>query len=607
MKRAVLLIIGIIIILNYLQAQVAINDEGSVANASAMLDISSSSKGILMPRLTTNERITINFPANGLMVYDTETDSFWYYDADIASWIEVITSASSNINMLTDGRSDGYSIFIGEDAGTSDDFSLNNNIGIGRNALNSITTGSANIAIGKNSSNAATTAYGSIAIGEGALFYNTEKSGIAIGVEALSYNGIDATQPQHSNMNIAIGYQSLRLNTSGYSNISIGSQALISNRTGYYNVSIGAGSMSSNYVGYQNTAIGHHALYSNTESNNIAIGPYNMRDNTSGTSNVSLGVYSMANLQNGNRNIVMGNYALFYNLSGSGNISIGHSSGYYNQNGDNNTIIGDEAGKGSSTHSKSGNIFLGYQAGYNEIGSNKLYIENSNSSSPLIGGDFSTDEVYFNTTKLGIGTSAPRELLEVAASSGGYGRMIISDGGGDLRNALLFVSPTTSNQAARLEAFNYGSGGGLTLNINTTGHGSCVFGGNVLPENHTSKDLGASAQAWNNVYAHNYVTQGSAAFANVNVTEQLISFPPLEKAEGSFDEYTEKGLKELDPASLPDNLRGDNAILIDEMTTYNYKANYEQQLQIEELLSKNKNQQKIIDELIMRLNKLEDQ
>ena len=38
-------------------------------------------------------------------------------------------------------------------------------------------------------------------------------------------------------------------------------------------------------------------------------------------------------------------------------------------------------------------LFLGYQAGYNETGSNKLYIDNSSTSDPLIEGDFSSNTV----------------------------------------------------------------------------------------------------------------------------------------------------------------------------------------------------------------------
>ena len=44
----------------------------------------------------------------------------------------------------------------------------------------------------------------------------------------------------------------------------------------------------------------------------------------------------------------------------------------------------------------SGNVFLGYEAGYNETGSNTLYIANSDTSSPLIYGDFGTGEVTIN-------------------------------------------------------------------------------------------------------------------------------------------------------------------------------------------------------------------
>ena len=41
-------------------------------------------------------------------------------------------------------------------------------------------------------------------------------------------------------------------------------------------------------------------------------------------------------------------------------------------------------------------MFLGYRAGYSETGDDKLYIANSNDSTPLIKGDFSTDKVTIN-------------------------------------------------------------------------------------------------------------------------------------------------------------------------------------------------------------------
>jgi len=70
---------------------------------------------------------------------------------------------------------------------------------------------------------------------------------------------------------------------------------------------------------------------------------------------------------------------------------------------------------------------------------------------------------------------------------------------------------------------------------------------------HITRDLGASGTAWNNVYAHNYVTQGSAAYTDRSVTDEILSHPPVAKKDGDFDAQSD-GLYELNPQSLPDNL-----------------------------------------------------
>jgi hypothetical protein len=68
---------------------VAVNTTGNPADESAMLDISSTSKGFLPPRMTTVQRTGIPLPANGLMVFDTDTKTYWYYSD---SWKEVINA-----------------------------------------------------------------------------------------------------------------------------------------------------------------------------------------------------------------------------------------------------------------------------------------------------------------------------------------------------------------------------------------------------------------------------------------------------------------------------------------------------------------------------------
>src|SRR6476620_12544083 len=59
----------------------AINTDGSKANPNAIVDIKSTTKGLLIPRMTTAQRMKIP-QTNGLLVYDTNTKSFWYSDGE---------------------------------------------------------------------------------------------------------------------------------------------------------------------------------------------------------------------------------------------------------------------------------------------------------------------------------------------------------------------------------------------------------------------------------------------------------------------------------------------------------------------------------------------
>lgn len=63
-----------------LSQNIGINEDGSTPDASAILDIKASNKGFLMPRLTSTQRNSIASPAVGLTVYDTSTDSFWFFN-----------------------------------------------------------------------------------------------------------------------------------------------------------------------------------------------------------------------------------------------------------------------------------------------------------------------------------------------------------------------------------------------------------------------------------------------------------------------------------------------------------------------------------------------
>ena len=101
-------------------AQVAINTNSALPDNSAMLDISGTSKGLLLPRMTTIQRKAIISPATGLMVFDTDKSCFYYFDGNI--WQALVATSDANTpgvsKFATDataGDQFGYSVAISGD------------------------------------------------------------------------------------------------------------------------------------------------------------------------------------------------------------------------------------------------------------------------------------------------------------------------------------------------------------------------------------------------------------------------------------------------------------------------------------------------------------
>jgi hypothetical protein len=59
-------------------------------DASAKLDITSDNSGLLVPRMTTVDRNRISNPAKGLLVYDSTSNNFWFYNGSL--WNQVLSS-----------------------------------------------------------------------------------------------------------------------------------------------------------------------------------------------------------------------------------------------------------------------------------------------------------------------------------------------------------------------------------------------------------------------------------------------------------------------------------------------------------------------------------
>jgi hypothetical protein len=73
----------------------AITTDGSNAHASSMLDVKSTNKGMLIPRMTTAQRTAIASPAKGLLVFDNDTGDFWFYNG--TAWVSLTSGGPVNV------------------------------------------------------------------------------------------------------------------------------------------------------------------------------------------------------------------------------------------------------------------------------------------------------------------------------------------------------------------------------------------------------------------------------------------------------------------------------------------------------------------------------
>jgi hypothetical protein len=81
-KRILYLFFSAIFILySEISAQVSINDSGTPPDGSAVLDMSASDKGLLVPRMTMEDRDMISLPAHSLLIYQTNNTVGYYYNA----------------------------------------------------------------------------------------------------------------------------------------------------------------------------------------------------------------------------------------------------------------------------------------------------------------------------------------------------------------------------------------------------------------------------------------------------------------------------------------------------------------------------------------------
>lgn len=109
---------------NSLAQSLAVNTDGSTANSSALLDVKSTSKGMLVPRMTKAQRNAIASPANSLLLYITgpDTTGFSYYNGSTWKWLE---SKSNNWSLDGNSGTDAFTNYIGTNDNNNLSFRVN--------------------------------------------------------------------------------------------------------------------------------------------------------------------------------------------------------------------------------------------------------------------------------------------------------------------------------------------------------------------------------------------------------------------------------------------------------------------------------------------------
>jgi hypothetical protein len=329
MKKQILFFLSITICFSgNLFAQVKIGDNPTTIGSSSLVEMESTNKGLVIPRMTTAQLLAIASPVQGMVVYNT--DSNCIVQRTSIAWQYLCQTGGPGTPTPIDWHLTG-------NAGTVD----------GTNFLGTTD----NIPL--------------------SFRVNNQQAGRIDHLQLNEYYGYQSGNSNTTDsMNAFFGHQAGTNTTTGQKNTAFGYQALIANTQGVQNNATGYRTLYSNTIGTGNNAVGWAALYNNISGdNNNSIGGYAGSGITTGSANSLLGYFTMAG--NGDNNSLVGYQVMKNSTSGSKNTGIGAYSLWHN-NADNIVAVGYNAGQANTTGV--GNQFIGYEAGYsNTTGYSNLF------------------------------------------------------------------------------------------------------------------------------------------------------------------------------------------------------------------------------------------
>jgi hypothetical protein len=401
-----------LIFLNTKAQNTVITDSATyLPQSSAMLDVQSINKGMLVPRMTTAQRTIVSNPATGLLVFDTDSVCFYFYNG--ISWVN-LTSGNAIFNVV---NNTGDTFFAVYPQGVR--------INVYDDPLAKAVSKKGRFAVGgyKPSKGGLTNNFLLVNADSTRIYTTDTIKGFGIqnlsGLNKTSYMqltpknyfiGHEAGKSITSGkFNSFMGYQSGKMDTSGSYNVFLGHQAGLNNLGGAYspwmdasnegsfNVFIGYQSGFNNYgglngngsfnvfLGFQtgysnttgnsNTACGSYALYYNTGGvQNTAIGKDALPLNTTGCYNTANGYHTLYNNTTGFRNTASGINALMYNITGGENTALGYNAYAFayvpGADYNNSTALGANSNITASNQVRIGDAFvtsIGGQVGWSTL------------------------------------------------------------------------------------------------------------------------------------------------------------------------------------------------------------------------------------------------
>jgi hypothetical protein len=284
-------------------------------DSSAALDITSSTKGLLIPRMATNERNVITNPATGLLIFNTTLNDVEYNAGtpSLPKWVSA-TTANNGLNTTSGVTQLGGAL---TKATTISGLTGTNKLAFTGSGIDMYNVDSNTLSIDGDNNR--------IGIGTATPTKTLDVAGEMKGTRVIAYGGGNISS------NTAIGESALaNVSNTGGNNLAVGFSTLQSNSTGTSNVALGALAASGNTTGSNNVAFGRGALISNTNGNsNVVIGSLAGFNNGDGTTASTM-----------NETILIGTRATPQQNNQTNQIAIGY---YTTGLGSNSVVIGNDS------------------------------------------------------------------------------------------------------------------------------------------------------------------------------------------------------------------------------------------------------------------------